>query len=207
MVRSAGDAGQREGSRGVSEMKVDGFERALSHVLGSPREEGRVEMVVRRPAEGEREVLTEARIEPGLGVVGDRWIAKPTRSPEAEVTLMNARCIALLARDVDRWPLAGDQLYVDFDLSVANLPPGTRLSVGEAVLEVSEKLHRGCAKFSARFGPEALRLVRSDEGMAARLRGMNARVVRGGVVRTGDPITKLDDDGRDHGRGDGRGPA
>jgi MOSC domain-containing protein YiiM len=196
MVRSASDAVQHEGSRGVSEMKVDGFEQGLAHVLGSPREEGRVEMVVRRPVEGEREVLSEARIEPGLGVVGDRWVAKPTRSPEAEVTLMNARCIALLARDVDRWPLAGDQLYVDFDLSVANLPPGTRLSVGEAVLEVSEKLHRGCAKFSARFGPEALRLVRSDEGMAARLRGMNARVVHGGVVRTGDPITKLDDDGR-----------
>jgi MOSC domain-containing protein YiiM len=196
MVRSASDAVQHEGSRGVSEMKVDGFEQGLAHVLGSPREEGRVEMVVRRPVEGEREVLSEARIEPGLGVVGDRWVAKPTRSPEAEVTLMNARCIALLARDVDRWPLAGDQLYVDFDLSVANLPPGTRLSVGEAVLEVSEKLHRGCAKFSARFGPEALRLVRSDEGMAARLRGMNARVVHGGVVRAGDPITKLDDDGR-----------
>jgi MOSC domain-containing protein YiiM len=196
MVRSASDAVQHEGSRGVSEMKVDGFEQGLAHVLGSPREEGRVEMVVRRPVEGEREVLTEARIEPGLGVVGDRWAAKPTRSPDAEVTLMNARCIALLAGDVDRWPLAGDQLYVDFDLSVANLPPGTRLSVGEAVLEVSEKLHRGCAKFSARFGPEALRLVRSDEGMAARLRGMNARVVHGGVVRAGDPITKLDDDGR-----------
>ena len=106
---------------------------------------------------------------------------------------MNARCIAVLAGAVDRWPLAGDQLYVDFDLGVDHLPVGTRVTVGEAVLEVSAKPHRGCAKFSARFGPEALRLARSDEGMAARLRGMNTRVVRGGVVRTGDPIAKLDD--------------
>jgi len=177
----------------VSEMKLDELQRGLAHVLGSPREEGRVEMVVRRPAEGEREVLSEARIEAGRGVVGDRWAAKPTRSPEAEVTLMNARCIALLAAEVDRWPLAGDQLYVDFDLGVDNLPVGTRFSVGDAVLEVSEKPHRGCAKFSARFGPEALRFVNSEEGRAARLRGMNASVVRGGVVRTGDPITKVDD--------------
>jgi MOSC domain-containing protein YiiM len=181
----------RESSR-MADMKVEELQRVLHHVLGSPRVEGRVEMVVRRPAEGEREVLVQARIEPGHGVVGDRWAAKPTRSPDAEVTLMNARCIAVLAGAEDRWPLAGDQLYVDFDLGVDHLPAGTRITVGEAVLEVSTKPHRGCTKFSARFGPEALRLVRSDEGMAARLRGMNARVVRGGVVRTGDPIAKLD---------------
>ena len=177
----------------MSDVEVEELQRGLAHVLGSPREGGKVEMVVRRPVEGEREVLTEARIEPGRGVVGDRWAAKPTRSPEAEVTLMNARCIALLAGHVDRWPLAGDQLFVDFDLGVEHLPAGSRLSVGEAVLEVSEKPHRGCAKFSARFGPEALRFVNSEEGRAARLRGMNALVVRGGVVRTGDPIAKLDD--------------
>jgi MOSC domain-containing protein YiiM len=192
MVRSAGDAVHRKGRGGMTDMKVEELQRVLHHVLGSPRGEGRVEMVVRRPDQGEREVLTEARIEPGQGVVGDRWAAKATRSPDAEVTLMNARCIAVLAGAVDRWPLAGDQLYVDFDLGVDHLPVGTRVTVGEAVLEVSAKPHRGCARFSARFGPEALRMVRSDAGMAARLRGMNTRVVRGGVVRTGDPIAKLD---------------
>ena len=177
----------------MSDTEIEELQRGLPHVLGSPREKGRVDMVVRRPAEGEREILTEARIEPGRGVVGDRWGAKPTRSREAEVTLMNARSIALLAGEVDRWPLAGDQLYVDFDLSVANLPAGTRFKVGDALLEVSAKLHRGCAKFSARFGEEALRLVTSEEGRAVRLRGMNALVVRGGIVRTGDPIAKVDD--------------
>lgn len=178
----------------MSDTEIEELQRGLAHVLGSPREAGRVEMVVRRPVEGEREVLTEARIEPGRGVVADRWAAKPTRSAEAEVTLMNARCIALLAGEVDRWPLAGDQLYVDFDLGVEHLPAGSRLQVGDAVLEVSEKPHRGCAKFSARFGPEALRFVNSEEGRAARLRGMNALVVRGGDVRTGDPIAKIVDE-------------
>ena len=177
----------------MSDTEIEELQRGLPHVLRSPSEVGRVEMVVRRPVEGEREVLSEARIEPGRGVVGDRWSAKPTRSPEAEVTLMNARCIALLAGEVDRWPLAGDQLYVDLDLSVEHLPAGSRLQVGEAVLEVSEKPHRGCAKFSARFGLEALRFVNSEEGRAARLRGMNALVVRGGAVRPGDPIAKVDD--------------
>ena len=162
----------------------------LAHILGSPREEGRLEMVVRRPAENERETLTEARIEPGRGMVGDRWISEPKPSPEAEVTLMNARCVALLAGEVDRWPLAGDQLYVDMDLSEEHLPPGSRLRIGEVVLEVSAKPHTGCSKFSARFGSEALRFVNSPVGRAARLRGLNAAVVEGGTVRVGDTVTK-----------------
>lgn len=162
----------------------------LAHVLGSPREEGRLEMVVRRPAENEREVLAEARIEPGRGMVGDRWISEPKPSPEAEVTLMNARCVALLAGEVDRWPLAGDQLYVDMDLSDEHLPAGSRLRIGEVVLEVSAKPHTGCSKFSARFGSEALRFVNSPVGRGARLRGLNAAVVEGGTVRVGDTVTK-----------------
>lgn len=148
-------------------------------------------MVVRRPAEDEREVVTEARIEPAHGVVGDSWRSRRSPNPDAEVTLMNARCIALLAGDVDRWPLAGDQLLVDMDLSLANLPPGSRLLIGSALLEASAKPHRGCAKFSARFGAGALRFVNSEEGRAARLRGLNARVVEGGSVRVGDAVVKV----------------
>jgi hypothetical protein len=169
---------------------LEALEAGLGHVLGSPPDEGVVEMVVRRPVEDEREVVDEAEIAPGIGVAGDRWHDQAARSPEAEVTLMNARCVDLLAGDRARWPLAGDQLYVDLDLSEANLPPGTRLRVGSALLEVSEKPHRGCAKFSARFGDEALRFVNSPEGRAARLRGLNARVVEAGVVCTGDAVAK-----------------
>ena len=174
----------------MAETTIDTLQEGLTHVLGSPPDEGVVAMVVRRPAEDEREVVAEARIEPGSGVVGDRWRSQSKRSSDAEVTLMNARCVALLAGERDRWALAGDQLYVDLDLSESNLPPGSRLRVGAALLEVSEKPHRGCAKFSARFGAEALRFVNSPEGRAARLRGINARVVEGGVVREGDVVAK-----------------
>lgn len=172
------------------DIEADELRRGFAHILGSPRDEGRLEMVVRRPAEDEREVVTESRIEPGHGVVGDSWGTRLRPDPKAEVTLMNARCVALLAGDVSRWPLAGDQLYVDLNLSEANLPAGRRLQIGSVVLEVSAKPHRGCAKFSSRFGADALHFVNSEEGRAARLRGLNARVVEGGSVRVGDAVTK-----------------
>jgi MOSC domain-containing protein YiiM len=175
----------------VAVLGLDELQEGLAHILGSPRDEGRLEMVVRRPAEDEREVVTEALIEPGNGVVGDSWSSRRSPNPDAEVTLMNARCIALLAGDVDRWPLAGDQLFVDMDLSLANLPAGTRFRIGGALLEASTKPHTGCSKFSARFGAGALRFVNSEEGRAARLRGLNARVAEGGTVRVGDAVVKL----------------
>lgn len=172
-------------------LDIDELNAGLASIAGSPPDEGRLEMVVRRPAEDEREVVTEARIEPGRGLVGDSWSSRAKVSPEAEVTLMNARCTALLAGTKERWPLAGDQLYVDLDLSERNLPPGSRLRVGEAVLEVSAKPHRGCAKFAARFGDEALGFVNSEQGRAARLRGLNARVVAAGTIRVGDVAAKV----------------
>jgi hypothetical protein len=155
---------------------------------GSPADVGRVELVVRRPAEGEREVLDEGLLDPGEGLIGDYWSGS---NPGTQVTLMNARVIALIAQDSERWPLAGDQLYVDFDLSVENLPPGTNLEVGSAVLEVSDEPHAGCAKFTARFGSAATRFVNSPDGRARRLRGMNARVVKAGAVRPGDGVRKV----------------
>ena len=104
---------------------------------------------------------------------------------------MNARTVALVAGDRERWPLAGDQLYVDLDLSPENLPPGARLEVGTAVVEISDVPHTGCAKFTERFGSAAIRFVNGSSGRAHRLRGVNARVVQNGVVRPGDPIRKL----------------
>jgi hypothetical protein len=171
----------------------------LETIRGAPADAGTVEMIVRRPAQDEREILDEGLLTLEDGLDGDDWRARGSRStpdgaasPDRQLTVMGSRVIDLLAAgDRGAWPLAGDQLYVDLDLGVANLPAGTQLAIGEAVIEVTEPAHTGCAKFSARFGSEALRFVNSPEGRALRLRGLNARVVRPGTVRRGDPIRPL----------------
>jgi MOSC domain-containing protein YiiM len=174
----------------MTELGTADLERGLEHIAESPGDHGTVEMIVRRPVVDERAVVSTAEVEPGAGLIGDSWGGRPHPSPEAELTLMNARCVALLAGDVDRWPLAGDQFYVDLDLGIENLPPGARLRIGTVLVEVSAKPHTGCSKFSARFGQEALAFVNSERGKAMRLRGMNVRLVDGGTVRTGDPVIK-----------------
>jgi hypothetical protein len=167
----------------------------VDDVRSSPRDRGRVELITRRPEVDVREVVEEATLDPERGLVGDNWETKPSLAtgapnPLAQLTLMNARATALVAGERERWPLAGDQLYVDLDLSYENLPPGTRLSVGDAVIEVTEEPHLGCGKFAARFGVDALKLVNSAVGRELNLRGVNARVVSGGTVRAGDAIAK-----------------
>jgi MOSC domain-containing protein YiiM len=155
-------------------------------------------MIVRRPAVDEREILVEARLDAGDGLVGDGWAIRGSRSttdgsadPEAQLTVISTRVLAAIEPDRERWPLAGDQLYVDFDLSLETLPAGSRLAIGSAVIEVSETPHTGCAKFSARFGSDALRWINSPIGRAHRMRGLNARIVEGGTVRTGDAIRRV----------------
>jgi MOSC domain-containing protein YiiM len=172
------------------------LEAGLTEILSSPAEAGTVELVVRRPAEGEREVLEEGVLDVEHGLVGDDWLTRAGRRgehphPATQLTLMNARAIAMIAGDRERWPLAGDQLYVDLDLGPENLPPGTRLGVGSALIEVTDVPHTGCAKFTERFGSAAIRFVNSKPGRARRLRGMYAKVVEPGVVRPGDAIRKL----------------
>ena len=170
---------------------ADRLEAGLARVLDSPRDVGTLELVVRRPSEGEREVLDEGVLDfPGL--VGDRHTLRGNTHAGTEITLMNVRVVDLVADgDRERWALAGDQLYVDLDLSVANLPPGTRLEVGSAVLEVTEVPHTGCAKFTARFGSDATRLINAKPNRELRLRGMNTRVIMPGTVRPGDTVRKL----------------
>lgn len=163
----------------------------LDHVRSSPADRGTLELIVRRPAENEREVLEEGELDTVIGLAGDRWHLGSSPTNDAQLTLINARVAQLVARSRDRWQLAGDQLYVDLDLSVENLPVGTRLAVGTAVIEVSEAPHTGCAKFTARFGSDAVKLVNKSPGRELRLRGMNARVVESGTIRPGDPIEKL----------------
>jgi MOSC domain-containing protein YiiM len=162
----------------------------LDEIRRSPIDDGKIELVVRRPAENQREILTRAYLDTGAGLVGDGWLNR-SGDPDRQVTLMNARAAALFAQSRERWPLAGDQLYVDLDLSKANLPPGTRLMIGSAVVEISAEPHRGCKKFVERFGLDALRLVNSQQGYSLNLRGLNARVIQPGPVRPGDTIGTL----------------
>ena len=173
------------------------LEAGLAEVLRSPRERGRVAAIARRPAVDVREILAEAELDLEKGLLGDGWLGRgsrhtPDRAADAarQVTVMNARLAALVAGGPDpaRWALAGDQLYHDLDLGVDNVPPGSRLAIGGAVLEVSEAPHLGCGKFAGRFGREALRFVNSPEGRAHRLRGLNARIVVAGRVRVGDEV-------------------
>jgi hypothetical protein len=175
------------------------LEAGLDDIRQAPKDHGTLKMIVCRPDVDERVVLHEGRLDLIEGLVGDSWKTRGTRhTPDglanlyAQVTVMNARATALLAQTADRWALAGDQLYVDFDLSEDNVPPGTQLAIGSAILVVSAQPHSGCKKFSDRFGVEAMRFVNSPEGKRLHLRGINAKVVQPGSIHTGDVVTKID---------------
>jgi MOSC domain-containing protein YiiM len=166
----------------------------LAGILEAPNDHGRLELIVRRPAEGERELLDEGHLDLKLGLVGDRWAKRADDTPVymlAQLTVISTRVLAAIEPDRERWPQAGDQLFVDLDLSEENLPTGSRLAIGSAVIEISETPHTGCAKFSARFGSDALRWVNSPTGRAHRMRGLNAQIVAPGTVRVGDTVRKV----------------
>jgi hypothetical protein len=176
----------------------DELEAGLAHIRQSPTDDGTLEMIVRRPAVDEREVLDRGELDLAVGLVGDTWNARPSTStedgsphPDGQLTVMNSRAVALVAGDPGRRALAGDQLYVDLDLSETGLPAGTRLAIGDAVIEITSKPHRGCVKFGARFGQAALRFVNTGPGLALNLRGRNARVVTPGVIRRGDRVRRV----------------
>jgi MOSC domain-containing protein YiiM len=166
------------------------LESGLDQIRYSPTEQGSVELIVRRPAENEREVVLEAVLDCAEGLLGDNW-SNGSAHPDSQLTLMNARVALLVAGQADRRQLAGDQLYVDLDLSETNLPAGTRLQLGSAVIEATNHPHLGCNKFAQRFGQDARRFVNSAVGRQLRLRGLNARVIVPGIVRVGDAIRKL----------------
>jgi MOSC domain-containing protein YiiM len=171
------------------------LEGLIDGILAAPKDGGPIEMIVRRPAENEREVVESAELTFDSGLVGDDWVNRVDQNGEphraAQLTLMNARVADAVAVTRERWPLAGDQVYVDMDLSVANLPPGTKVRLGEAVVEISVIPHTGCAKFAGRFGKDALRFANVGPGRENRFRGVNAIVVEGGTFSLGDVVTKL----------------
>jgi len=170
----------------------------LDEIRGSPADEGRLELIVRRPRKFEREVLEEGELDTVEGLVGDNWKVRESSMtsdgsshPDMQINVINTRAISLIANDTDRWQLAGDQLYVDLDLSDDNLPAESRLEIGSSILEVTAQPHTGCGQFAGRFGVEALKFVNSTAGRELNLRGINARVVTSGVVRAGDLVRKI----------------
>lgn len=196
-IRSEDYARTRRSAVNAVHRSTSELEAALSHIRASPADGGVLQLIVRRPRVDERELLDEAVLDPVVGLVGDTWtVRKSSRTadgsphPEMQLTLMNTRVVELVAGGRARWPLAGDQLYVDLDLSAENLPPGTRLAVGGALIEVSRQPHTGCDKFIARFGLDAMKFVNSAVGRQLNLRGINARVIEGGRIRLGDLVRK-----------------
>jgi len=180
-------------------LDIAALEAGLAHIQESPKDRGTLDLVVRRPATDAREIVDVADLSLDEGVVGDTWNQRGSRRtddgsphPDMQLNIINARLSRLIggANDEDR-ALAGDQLHVDLDVSETNLPPGTRLAVGDAVIEVTDQPHTGCPKFAARFGKTALRFVNVGIGKQLRLRGINAKVVTPGRIRRGDTITKL----------------
>jgi MOSC domain-containing protein YiiM len=167
------------------------LEAAWSAGPPPPRARGTVRLVVRRIGGGAHESLAEALLTPEGGLEGDRWANSSTAKPDHQITLINARVAALVTAGRQPLDAPGDNLHVDLDIGTGPLPVGARLRAGEALLEVSEAPHTGCSKFAARVGPEALRWVNHPDHAARRLRGVNCRVVEGGRVRVGDPITQV----------------
>jgi MOSC domain-containing protein YiiM len=181
----------------TNHLTVEELVAALPQIAQSPKNNGELKLIVRRPADGHREVLENGEIDLAVGLVGDNWKTRGSRhmpdgsaNPNSQVTIMNARVIALVAREKQRWPLAGDQLYVDFDLSASNIPPGTQLAIGSAVLEVTAQPHAGCKKFAERFGVECVEFVNSPAQKELQLRGINAKVIQPGTIRVGDAVRR-----------------
>jgi hypothetical protein len=184
--------------KSVKHLSTKELEAGLDHIRQAPKDNGVLKLLVRRPQVGEREVLIEGKLDLIHGLLGDNWKTRGSTStpngtahPEQQLNIMRFRVISLLAGEEEHRPLAGDQLYVDMDLSSDNLPPGTQLALGSAVIEVTAIPHNGCKKFLSRFGRDALKFVNSPLGKQLHLRGINAKVVQPGIIRVGDIVRKV----------------
>ncbi len=182
----------------IAHLTKEQLEAGLDHIRQSPKNDGLVELIVRRPQTEEREVLEEAEFTTDHGLVGDNWSVRGSSRtpdggphPDMQINIMNSRAVALVAQERERWSLAGDQLFIDMDLSKENLPTGSRISIGSTVLEVTAPPHTGCHKFVSRFGVEAMKFVNSEVGKQLCLRGINAKVVQNGVIKVGQVAKKV----------------
>ena len=182
----------------LAHRNMSDLEAGLDYIRQSPTNYGPLRLIVRRPEILLREVLDVAELDMVEGLVGDNWkvrgsprTADGTSHPDMQLNIMNARAIDWIAQSRDQWPLAGDQLYIDLDLSGKNLPPGTKLALGNAIIEVTSQPHTGCKKFVERFGLDAMKFVNSEVGRSLNLRGINARVIKPGIIRVGELATKI----------------
>ena len=182
----------------MTHLTTEQLEAKLDELRQAPKDAGTLDLIVRRPRSNEREILSEGELNLLEGLAGDSWrfrgssrTADGSPHPEMQLNIMNSRVIALLAQEKERWSLAGDQLFIDLDLSAENLPPGTHLSLGSALIEVTAEPHTGCKKFVERFGLDAMKFVNSPIGRQLNLRGINAKVIQAGVIRVGDMAQKI----------------
>jgi MOSC domain-containing protein YiiM len=182
----------------LNHLTIEQLEASLDHIRQSPSDNGVVELIVRRPRVDTREVLEEAQLDIKDGLVGDSWMYRGSSKtsdggphPEMQITVMNSRVVAVVAQAKERWPLAGDQLFIDLDLSKSNLPAGSQISIGCAIIEVTAPPHLGCQKFVSRFGTDAMKFVNSEVGRELCMRGVHARVVQSGLLRAGDIARKI----------------
>jgi len=183
----------------ITHRTITELQAGLEGIRQSPLDRGTLHMIVRRPAVGQREVIDTGQLDVDEGLVGDSWRQRTSRRtpdgsphPDMQINIMNSRVVDLIAQHRERWPLAGDQLFVDLNLTDGNLPPGTRLQIGSAVLEITAEPHTGCGKFVERFGVAAATFVNSTVGRELHLRGINARVLQAGTIRVNDVITKIE---------------
>ncbi len=181
----------------MKHLTMEELESGLDEIRKSPKDNGVLNLIVRRSGIDQRETLEEGTLDLAQGLVGDNWYARGSGStpdgsadPEMQLNIMNSRAVALVAQQPARWSLAGDQLYIDMDLSTENIPPGTQLSLGSAIIEVTPPPHTGCKKFVARFGLDAMKFVNSGMGKQLNLRGINAKIVQSGSIRVGDRAEK-----------------
>jgi hypothetical protein len=172
-------------------LSAEQLERGVDHILASPTDNGELKLIVRRPDVDERETPQHGRLDVEVGLVGDSWSTRAKVVPDMQINIMNTRVVDLVAQSEDRWPLAGDQLFVDMDLSGDNLPPGTQIALGDAIVEITEPPHTGCKKFAARFGVDAMLFVNAGRGKTLNFRGICAKVVKSGDISVGDIARKL----------------
>jgi len=175
----------------ATHFSADELKQGVDHILDSPTDNGELKLIVRRPDVGERQTPQHARLDVEVGLVGDSWSTRVKVIPDMQLNIMNSRVVDRVAGSEDRWPLAGDQLFVDMDLSGENLPPGTQIALGDAIVEVTEPPHTGCKKFAARFGVDAMLFVNSGQGKTLNFRGICAIVVKSGDISVGDTARKL----------------